>query len=340
MGVGQRRTRDRLLAYSSFLLSSSIHGMAVHRPDVVVASSPPLTVGLTGWWLSRAKTRPFVLDVRDLWPESVTDLGAAAPGSMVDRTLGAMAGFLYRKAGRVVVTTDATRGALVARAKTDPARTVAISNGVETGTFAPGEDGKGVRKSLGLGGKFVVSFIGTLGLAQDLDVIVRAAVRLANRSGQIQFLFVGEGPMKRNAIEAVAQHGLPNFTFLPAKLREAIPALIRASDICLVTLRKVPVNEVVIPFRLLEFMSCACPVLLCGAGQSAQVLNAAQAGLAVEPGDDSALAAAIERLLADDGLRRKLGTNGRRYIVQYFSRERTARSYLEVLEKVASTDGG
>lgn len=334
LGVGDRRSRDRLLAYSSFWLSSCLRGLTIPQPDVVVASSPPLTVGLTGWWLSRFKRRPFVFDVRDLWPESVTDLGATTPGSIVERTLGNIARFLYRKADRIVVTADATRTALVESGKTGSEKTVAIPNGVETETFTPGDDGEVTKESLGLQGKFIVSFIGTIGLAQDLDTIVRAALRLADQSDRIHFLFVGEGPKKQHVIGAVAQHNLPNFTFLPAQPKERVPALIRASDACLVALREVPVNQLIIPVRLLEFMSCSRPILLCGEGQPTWVLNASQGGLVIAPGDDSALASAIMRLRADPDLCRKMGTNGRRHIVRNFTREQTARSYLEILERI------
>ncbi len=336
LGVGDRKIYNRLLAYSSFGVSSGVRGMFLARPDVVVASSPPLTVGLTGFWLSRFKRRPFVFDVRDLWPDSITDLRLTAPGSFYDRILGATARFLYRRANRVVVTTDATREALVASGRTDSARTVTVPNGVETGTFTPGDTREDLRESLGLRHKFLVSFIGTIGLAQDLDIVLRAAVRLAGYSDRLHFLFVGEGPRKQYVIDTVGRRHLPNFTFLPAQPRERVPELIQASDACLVTLRQTSVNQVVIPVRMLEFMASARPVLLCAAGQPARVLEQSRGGLVIEPGDDAALAAAITRCLADPELGRRMGANGRKHIVHNFSINRTAQSYLEVLQQVAT----
>ena len=342
LGAGARRTPDRAFAYSSFWLSSALRGLAIPRPEVVVASSPPLTVGLAGAWLSRAKGAPLVFDVRDLWPESLTDLGATAPGSVADRTLGAMARMLYGKAERVVVTAEATRKALLESGRAAAAKTVTIPNGVETEVFAPGDDddGENIREALGLGGKFVVSFIGNIGLAQDLEVIVRAAVRLSGQAEGVHFLFVGEGPGKQGVINAVAGHNLPNFTFLPAQPRRRIPGFVRASDACLVALRKAPVNELIIPVRLLEFMSCARPVLLAAKGQPAGILRAAQGGLVTGPGDDPALAAAIVRLLRDGDLRRRMGRRGREYIVANFPRQRTAWDYLKVLEEVSGKAAG
>ena len=333
-GIGDRRVRDRMLTYTSFWLSSSLRGIAIPRPDVIVASSPPLTVGLTGWWLSRIKRTPFIFDVRDLWPEAIVDLGGMTNTSTVVRALGAISRFLYRKADHVVVTSDATRAALVADGAAAPARTTTIPNGVETETFIPTDDADATKENLGLGGKFLVSFIGTIGLALDVDVVIRSASRLQAGMDPIHFLFVGEGPVKRQAMDAVASRGLSNVTFLPGQRRDEIPKLIRASDVCLVTLRKAAVNDVVIPVRMLEFMSCGRPVVLCADGQAARILNAAEAGLVIEQGNDSALADAIVHLSRDVALRRNMGANGRRYVVENFSREQTARRYLEVLEQV------
>ena len=351
MSVGSRTPRERMLAWLSFSLSSSLRGIAVPEPDVVVASSPPLTVGATGWWLSRVKRKPFVFDVRDLWPESVRDLAGARPGAVTDRTLDAMAGFLYRSADRVVVTSEATRRALLDGGKTGADATLTIPNGVETEMFAPpspsGDGGRGLKESLGLAGKFVVSFIGTIGLAQDLDPVVQAAARLADGAaaspgkgesggGEPHFLFVGEGPRRQRLVHLARERGLPNFTFLPAQPRERIPAFIHASDVCLVTLRPAPVNDVIIPFRMLEFMACARPVLLGAAGEAARILDAAGAGLVAPQGDGAALAAAILRLRDDPELRVRLGENGRQYIAHHFSREQLARDYLQALQETVA----
>ena len=338
-GIGDRRARDRVLSYLSFWLSSSLRGIPVARTDVVVASSPPLTVGLTGWWLSRIKRIPFIFDVRDLWPESIAELATMTNRSAVVRTFGCIAGFLYSKADHVVVTSDATRDVLVAKERDVWSKTTTIPNGVETEAFTDIDDGDATREELGLRGKFLVSFIGTIGLAQDVDVVIRAASRLQSDLSPIHFLFVGEGPMKRHAMETVARKELSNVTFMKGQRRDKVARLIQASGICLVTLRKAGVNDVVIPVRMLEFMSCGRPVVLCAAGHAAQLLKMAKAGLVVEQGDDLALADGVVRLSRDRPLRRRMGANGRRYVVQNYSREQTARRYLEILEQAGSGSG-
>ena len=352
INVGKRRSRDRLLAYSSFALSAALRGIALTRPSVIVASSPPLTVGMIGWWLSRVKRAPFVLDVRDLWPQSITDLGAASPGSLPDRALAAMADFLYRRAARVAVTSPATANALTDRNKLPPNAILTIPNGVETATFAPASDPTAdstdaiapgddphahlTRQSLGLADKFVISFIGTIGMAQDLDTIINAAEILATSAPQAHFLFIGDGPAKRRIVDAAADRNLPNITFLPVQPRQRIPELIRASHACLVTLRKTPVNDIIIPVRMLEFMSCASPVLLCAAGEPARILREARAGLIIPQQDPTALANAIARLIAAPALRRQLGASGRAHILRHFSRPQTASAYLTALRQIAT----
>ena len=335
-GIGDRGIRDRVLSYASFWISSSLRGIPICRPDVVIASSPPLTVGLTGWWLSRIKRTPFIFDIRDLWPESITDLVPMTNGSAMVRILGGMSRFLYDRADELVVTSDSAKHELIEDRKVESHRITVIPNGVETEKFSPMDNTEAVREGLGLDGKLLVSFIGTIGLAQDVDMVIRSAARLMPSLKPIHFLFVGEGPRKSQAMDAVARLGLSNVTFLPGQKRDEVPGLIRASDICLVTLRKAQVNDAVIPVRMLEFMSCGRPVLLSAGGEAKRIVNAAGAGMVIEQGNDTALAAAIVRLGRDAGLRRHMGAKGRQYVVDNFSRGQTAIRYLEVLEQVSS----
>ena len=335
-GIGDRGVRDRVLSYTSFWLSSSLRGIPIPRPDAVIASSPPLTVGLTGWWLSLIKRTPFIFDIRDLWPESITDLVPMTNGSTMVRILGGMSRFLYDRADQLVVTSHSAKHKLIEDRQVEPERITVIPNGVETEQFGPIDNAVAIKEGLGLGGKFLVSFIGTIGLAQDVDLVIRSAARLMPSLKPIHFLFVGEGPRKSQAMDAVARLGLSNVTFLPGQKRDEIPGLIQASDICLVTLRKAPVNDTVIPVRMLEFMSCGRPVLLSAGGEAGRIVNAAGAGMVTEQGSDMALTDAIVRLGRDASLRRHMGEKGRQYVLDNFSRAQTAIRYLEVLEEASS----
>ena len=336
--VGDRRRRSRILSYSSFGVSSALRGLAIPKPDVIFASSPPLPVGLAGWWIGRLKRRPFVFDVRDLWPESLIDLGAARADSRLAKTLDRAASFLYRRAARVVVTSDASRDALIRSGKAQPDKTLTVTNGVETDMFAPVARASDARRALGMDDVFTVSFIGTIGMAHDVDTVLRAAARFGDEYGaarRVKFAFVGEGPGKARAMDAAKRMAVNNVEFLPAVPRERVPSVIGASDVCLISLKKADVNAEIIPVRLLEFMAGGKPVVAAASGQAARLLDESGGGMVVPQGDDEAMARAIRSLMDDPARGERMGANGRRLILERFTRERTAAQCLALLEDCA-----
>jgi glycosyltransferase involved in cell wall biosynthesis len=336
MPLPNRRVYERILIYGSFWLSSSLRGTFLSRPDIVIATSPQLLVGLTGLWISRIKRAPFVLEVRDLWPESLIASGVGNSSSLATRSLSLIASLLYRSSDHVVAVTDAIRQALITKRNLTSTKVSVVENGVETEMFAPADPSDSVKDSLGLSGKFVVSYIGTLGQAQGLDVAIRAAAALSDRAKDIQFLIVGEGADKENLIAQADRAGLENIRFISGQPRKDVPGLIGASDVCMVLLKKRDVFETVIPTKMLEFMSCGRPVILGVNGQARSVLESAEGGLFFEPEDSTALADAIVRLHQDAPLRDAFGKQGRSYVVKNLAREAKAREYLELLDGIAT----
>ncbi len=334
-----RRTHQRMLNYSSFCLSAAGTGMFTERPDVVIASSPQLLVGLSGWWLARCKRSRFIFEVRDLWPESLAAVGVGTADSLVYRTLARIAAFLYRNSDHIVVVTSAFKDYLVQHMMVSPEKISVVQNGVEAELFSPKAEGD-LRSRLGTEGKFVVSYIGTMGNAHGLQVLVEAAAQLQNVAPHIAFLLVGEGAEKQQLAALSGSHGLTNLRFVDQQSRQKIPAYICASDVCVVLLKKSEIFKTVIPSKMLEFMSCARPVILGVEGQARQILEEAQAGIAIEPGNSSQLAEAVLGLAGDPQLRESLGRNGRRHVLQRFSRRHTAMAYLEVLRDLLGEEKG
>jgi colanic acid biosynthesis glycosyl transferase WcaI len=330
-----RRAYERVLNYLSFCMSSSITGSFLSQPDVIIASTPQLFVGLSGWWLGRVRKAPFILEVRDLWPDSITASGMGREGSMPIRILRAVAGFLYRSCEHIVVVTPAFREILVSKWGIPSEKISIVENGVETDLFTPDGRRDAAKSTLGIQGRFIVSYIGTLGLAHGLSTVLQGAAQLQATLPEIVFLFVGEGADKGRLVSRAQDKGLLNVLFLPQQPREKIPSIIRASDVCLVPLRKADVFKTVIPTKMLEFMACGRPVILGVDGQARQVLDEAQAGVFVEPENQVALVQAINHLYQDSAHRETLGRNGRNYIIDHLSREQTAKLYTTVLEKVA-----
>jgi glycosyltransferase involved in cell wall biosynthesis len=333
-----RKAHERMLNYSSFCLSAATTGMFLRRPDVVIATSPQLLVGLAGWWLARLKGVPFVFEVRDLWPESLAAVGMGNPGSILNRSLASIAGFLYQRTDHVVVVTPAFEEYLVRSWQVPAAKISVVGNGVKTNLFSPRSHSHALRSELGIDGRFVVSYIGTMGMAHGLDTLVEAATELQKTAPDILFVMVGEGADKARIMQRASSCGLANMRFVSQQPREKVPEFISASDVCLVPLKKAELFKTVIPTKMLEFMSCARPVILGVDGQAREILEAAAAGIFVEPENVTALVEAIRKLADNPTLRETLGRNGRRHVIENFSRRQTAKLYLAILERIVSKE--
>jgi colanic acid biosynthesis glycosyl transferase WcaI len=331
-----RKAHERMRNYASFCFSAAMRGMALPRPDVIIASSPQLLVGLAGWSIAFVRQLPLIFEVRDLWPESLTAVGVGDENSLLHQALAAVANFLYWRSDLIVVVTPAFKEHLIQHWQVPAQKISIVENGVETDLFAPASSAANaaLRHELGANGKFLVCYIGTMGMAHGLETLLDAAAELQRRNSNALFLLVGEGAEKERIKAMARSRGLVNVRFLDQQPRETIPAFISASDACLVLLKKTDVFKTVIPTKMLEFMSCARPVILGVDGQARQIIEEAGAGIVIEPENSEALVNAISRLSADRELGTRLGQKGREYIVQHFSRGRTAGKYIDVLQSL------
>jgi glycosyltransferase involved in cell wall biosynthesis len=333
-----RKPHERMLNYSSFCLSAASTGMFLSQPDVVIATSPQLLVGLAGWWLARWKRVPFILEVRDLWPESLAAVGAAHENSPLYKALSGIARFLYRACDRIVVVTPAFEHHLVETYKLPPEKISVVENGVNTDLFNPHAERPETRAALQAEGTFVVSYIGTMGLAHGLQTVVEAASLLRHSAPEVLLLLVGEGAEKERIVSSVRDRGLSNVRFVDQQSREDIPAYICASDVCLVPLKRSELFTTVLPSKMLEFMACARPVIVGVDGLARRVVEEATAGIFVEPENPEDLANATKRLAGDPALCEMLGRNGRRYILQNFTRRHTAEVYMRLLTNLVERE--
>ena len=330
----------RAANYSSFALSAALSGPWIaSRESVVIATSPQILVGAAGYAVARLRKLPFVFEVRDLWPQSLEAVGQAAAGSLLYRAVGRLADFLYCHADRIVVDGEQKRRALVAAGV--PWGKIALIRNGATDDFCPDPESSSarearerVRKDLGLSGRFVVLYAGTLGMAHRLETVLEAALQLRERR-ELVFLMVGEGADREKLIELSGRMGLTNMRFLGRQPREAIPGYLAAADVCLVPLRRSEVFKTAIPCKLFEAMAAAKPVVLGVEGEAKEILSAARAGIVVPPDDSSALATAILRLYGHPELCRELGENGRDAVLRKHSRAGEAGAYLELLAKLS-----
>jgi len=335
-----RKAHERMRNYASFCVSAALRGLALPRPDVIIATSPQLLVGMAGWWLAFARRIPFVFEVRDLWPESLAAVGMGDATSLLHRSLSAIADFLYLRAHHIVVVTPAFKAFLTQNRHVPAGKISVVENGVETDLFSPcaAAANHALRRELGAEGKFLVCYVGTMGMAHGLETLLDAAAQLQPQNPGLLFLLIGEGSEKQR-IQALSQsRRLANVRFLDQQPREKIPAFISASDVCLVLLKKTEVFKTVIPTKMLEFMSCGRPVILGVDGQARQIVEEAEAGIVIEPENSIALVEAIQRLAADRDLGQNLGSRGREYIVRRFSRSQTAQDYIQVLDELRANE--
>ncbi len=334
-----RRAHERIRNYASFCLSAAIRGLDLSKPDVIIATSPQLLVALSGWWLAWWKRVPFVFEVRDLWPESLAAVGAGGENSLLHRTLAAIAGFLYRRADRIVVVTPAFKDHLIRYWHVPAAKISIVENGVETDLFRPDPDALEIRNKFRLDAvqaddRILICYIGTMGMAHGLETLIAAGEELRDTLPGALFLLIGEGAEKERIMQLAATRGLTNIQFLGQQPRQRIPAFVSAADLCLVMLKKTDLFKTVIPTKLLEYMACERPVIVAVDGQARQIVEEAHAGMFVPPEDSHALAEAICQLARNAEQRRQMGACGRQYIVANLSREQTARDYLAVLNQL------
>lgn len=328
----------RVLNFFSFFFSSLILGaLMTRRPDVVVGTSPQFFCAVAAYYLSRIKRVPFVFEVRDIWPQSAIEMGVLKNRWLI-RALEAIEMHLYTQAALIVPVAESTREYLLGKGVA-PEKIKIITNGVDAGylasdSIAPEE----VRRQLGLEGKFVVSYIGTHGMAHALEVVLNVAERFRHDPG-LHFLFVGEGAEKAKLKQMAAALSLTNLTFLDQQSRERLLGYYRASDVSLVPLRRLTIFRKVLPSKLFELMGVGCPIICSVEGEAARLVEQAEAGLCIEPESADALFAAINRLRTEPELRNRMKANGQQFVKTHYLRSVLAEKYLSVINDRLSMAG-
>jgi len=320
----------RSLSFLSFMFSATCVGLVATRPcDVVLATSPQPLCAVAGYVVSAWRRRPFVLEVRDLWPKQIVDLGVVR-NPIAIRFLSAVERFLYARAEAIVTVAKATRDEIAGRG-IPRAKLHTVTNGIDEELFHPMDRDTPLRERNGWGDKIVVMYIGTHGLSQGLATILDAAAMLADRP-DIHFVFIGTGAERACLVEDTVRRGLKNVEFLPPREKHAMPEAYASADICLVPLKKRDVFLYNIPSKMFEIMACARPMIVGVKGQAKKLLEGAGAGIAVEPENARAFADAIRKLADDPALRTRYGRQGRDHVVAHYTRARKAADYLDCLE--------
>ena len=282
----------RILDYQSYMVSAIIASLFVRKVDVIVGTSPQFFTACAAYVASRLKFRPYIFELRDLWPESIKAVGAMKNERAI-ALLESLELFLYRKAARVISVTNSFKDNLVSRG-IDGSKIEVVTNGVDLSQFKPRSKDPALERQLGLEGKFVVGYIGTHGLAHALETVLDAAERL--RGTDVVFLLLGDGARKQALREDAARRGLENVVFIDTVPKAEVPRYWSILDVSLIHLQKTELFTTVIPSKLFESMGMGLPVLHGVEGESARIVRDENAGIPFEPENADALVAALRRL--------------------------------------------
>jgi len=322
----------RILDYLSFMASATVAALFVRKVDVIVGTSPQFFTACAAYATSVLKRRPWVFELRDLWPESIKAVGAMKDSAAI-RFLERVEAFLYRKADRIVVVTNSFKDTLVARG-IDGGKIEIVTNGVDLDNFRPLPKDEALTRELGIEGCFVAGYIGTHGMAHGLDTLLDAAALLQSDPGGagIRLLFLGHGAEKAALVERARQMNLANVRFLDSVPKSEVARYWSLLDVSIIHLRNTDLFNSVIPSKLFECMGMGIPVLHGVPGESADIVRREDVGEVFESGNAPQLAQALLRLRADPGRHNLYRANGpvagRRY-----NRNDLARRMLDILEK-------
>ena len=323
----------RTLNYLSYMAAAVLVAPFLSRCDVVLSTSPQFFNGLAGYLVSRLKHVPWILEIRDLWPESIVAVEAITNRPVI-RLLEGLELFAYRKADHLVVVTDAFKAHMLSRGISSSKVTV-IKNGADFSLYKkPSHGHTNLLHELGLEGKFVAAYFGTHGMAHHLETVLEAAHELREWK-DIVFLLVGDGAERSRLVTMRDEKKLSNVVMLDQQPKEKMPELWSLSSVSLVLLKKSALFKTVLPSKIFESMAMVRPVILGVEGESAELVMSAGGGICIEPESSKDLAIQVLKLYRDPALRQELGSSGRRYVLEHFDRQVLARRFADVMQLVS-----
>lgn len=323
----------RILDYLSFMVTATIAALFVRRVDVVVGTSPQFFTACAAWATGLLKRRPWVFELRDLWPESIKAVGAMQD-SFAIRLLERIELFLYRKADRIVAVTHAFKDTLMRRG-IEGTKIEVVTNGVDLDNFRPMPKDAALVRELGLEGCFVAGYIGTHGMAHGLETLLEAAAALQRRpdAQDLRLIFLGHGAEKAGLEAQSKRMGLTNVRFVDSVPKSEVARYWSLLDVSIIHLRKTDLFDSVIPSKLFECMGMAIPVLHGVPGESARIVRDEDVGEAFESSNAIQLEEALIRLRTEPERMARYRANGP-IAGRKYNRTDLARRMLDILRKL------
>ncbi len=322
----------RIMNFVSYMGSAAVLSLLLKKPDVIIATSPQFFCGWAGLIASRLRRVPFLLEIRDIWPDTICAIGAMKKGCLLS-VLERLEKWMYAGATHIVTVGEGYKQKLIEKG-VPPEKVSVITNGADLTLFKPRPVDESRKAELGLSGKFVCAYVGTLGLCSGLDVMPRAAEILKKRNNsRVAFLLVGDGAIKEELEQTVRDKNLDNVTFTGRQDKSLMPHFLSLADTCLAHLQKKELFKTVLPSKIFEAAAMCKPIILGVEGCAAELVNKAGGGICIEPENAEELAEAVEKLQRDRRLCESLARCGRKYVVEHFNRDSLAADYLDVVER-------
>ncbi len=323
----------RIISFFSFMFSSVWTALTVKDADIIMGTTPPIFQAVSAWVVALIRRKPFLLEVRDLWPEFGVSMGVLK-NPLIIALARWLENFLYARATHILVNSPAYKEYMLGKGVPEKKITY-IPYGTDVDMFNPDVDGSPVRKRLGLENKFVVLYAGALGQANDIDTILRAAERL-NQESKISFVLFGDGKERARLDSESKRMNLTNVIFAGVCPKKEMPLVIASSDVCLAILQDVPMFRTTYPNKVFDYMAAARATVLVIDGVVRDVIESADGGVFIQPGNDEQLAKAILELSKDSQRVKQMGSNARAYLVKNLDRRDKLNETLGLLEKLTA----
>ena len=344
--------------YSNKRTSEEINGVKVERVKLYIAANKgavkrmlnfvsyffkallaALRLPKPGVWYKRIRRVPLVIEIRDIWPESMEAVGAKIP-RLAYKALEMVERAMYRTADRIVTVGEGYKARLLEKGIKAEKMSI-VMNGTDLAVYRPAPKNEELLKKYGLAGKFVVSYIGTVGMACGLEVVLEAAEKFnrVERVGgvandDVVFVIVGDGAHRAQLEEEAKRRGLTNVVFTGRQPKSSMPDWIASSDASLVHLKASGLFTTVMPSKIFESAGCKRPIIMGVDGYAKKLVMDAEAGLDMKPESAASLVECTEKLASDPELCKRLGENAYRNIAMVHNRDKQAEDYIQVLEEI------
>lgn len=325
----------RLVGFLSFMVSSFLAGFRASKDaDAIMGTSPPLFQAMSAWGVAALRRKPFLLEIRDLWPDFAIEMGVLRNPVIVFLSRR-MECFLYSRASQILVNSPAFIDYLVNTRGIAKSKIHLIANGVDGSMFDPSSRGEHIRKNWGIDEQFTILYAGAIGPANDLPTLVRAAEKLKDQP-HIRFVIVGDGKDRSRVTKLIEELQLSNIQWHGVVGKSEMAGILSAADACVAILQGLPMFRTVYPNKVFDYMAAGRPTILAIDGVIRKVIEDSDGGVFVEPENVVELSNAILSMAAHPTDAKEQGLRARTYVTKHFDRAKHATEFIDLL---TSMDG-